>query len=332
MKKHNIDSTKGTQMLIVKDNALINASYNLDLVEQRLILLAIVEARESGKGVSASAPLVVRAANYAETFFVERQAAYWALKSASENLFARQFSYQTLSEKGNLQQHRARWVSEVIYVEREACVKLIFSPAVVPLITRLEKHFTGYEMAEVAKLKSKYSTRLYELLIAWRSAGKTPVFELEDFRGKLGLGVNEYKNMSDFKKYVLELAVKQISTHSDLSVGYEQHKKGRAISGFSFTFKQKQKAVKPLPATRDPNTPDFFVNLTDAQRHLFAHRLAQLQEAGEHAEVGESTEDFAKRLAEMLLEPAHFRTFFPLLEQLGFRHEKNEVKTKKTAI
>ena len=36
--------------LIVKDNALMNASYNLDLVEQRLILLAIVEARESGKG------------------------------------------------------------------------------------------------------------------------------------------------------------------------------------------------------------------------------------------------------------------------------------------
>ena len=27
----------------------MNASYNLDLVEQRLILLAIVEARESGK-------------------------------------------------------------------------------------------------------------------------------------------------------------------------------------------------------------------------------------------------------------------------------------------
>ena len=36
--------------LVVKDNALINASYNLDLVEQRLILLAIVEARV-GKGL-----------------------------------------------------------------------------------------------------------------------------------------------------------------------------------------------------------------------------------------------------------------------------------------
>ena len=47
--------------LIVKDNALMNASYNLDLVEQRLILLAIVEARESGKGINANDPLTVHA-------------------------------------------------------------------------------------------------------------------------------------------------------------------------------------------------------------------------------------------------------------------------------
>ena len=32
--------------LVVKDNALIEASFNLSLVEQRLMLLAIVEARE----------------------------------------------------------------------------------------------------------------------------------------------------------------------------------------------------------------------------------------------------------------------------------------------
>ena len=42
--------------LVVKDNALMNASYNLDLVEQRLILLAIIEARESGKGINANDP------------------------------------------------------------------------------------------------------------------------------------------------------------------------------------------------------------------------------------------------------------------------------------
>lgn len=37
--------------LVVKDNALINASYNLELVEQRLILLAIVEVGQVARGL-----------------------------------------------------------------------------------------------------------------------------------------------------------------------------------------------------------------------------------------------------------------------------------------
>lgn len=48
-------------VFVVKDNALVGASYKLDVVEQRLILLAIVEARESGKGINANDPLVVHA-------------------------------------------------------------------------------------------------------------------------------------------------------------------------------------------------------------------------------------------------------------------------------
>ncbi|WP_154098015.1 RepB family plasmid replication initiator protein, partial [Acinetobacter baumannii] len=37
--------------LIVKDNALISASYNLDVIEQRIILLSIIKARETGTGI-----------------------------------------------------------------------------------------------------------------------------------------------------------------------------------------------------------------------------------------------------------------------------------------
>ena len=80
--------------LIVKDNALMNASYNKDLVEQRLILLAILEARESGKGINANDPLTVHAESYINQFGVARQTAYQALKDACKDLFARQFSYQ----------------------------------------------------------------------------------------------------------------------------------------------------------------------------------------------------------------------------------------------
>ena len=40
---------------------------------------------------------------------------------------------------------------------------------------------------------------------------------------------------------VIELALKQINDHTDITATYEQHKKGRTITGFSFKFKQKKK-------------------------------------------------------------------------------------------
>ena len=75
---------------------------------------------------------------------------YQSLKDACEDLFVRQFSYQSLSEKGNVINHKSRWVSEVAYVDNEAVVRLIFSPVIVPLITRLEEQFTKYEMQQIS--------------------------------------------------------------------------------------------------------------------------------------------------------------------------------------
>ena len=305
--------------LVVKDNALINASYNLDLVEQRLILLAIVEARESGKGINANDPLTVHAESYINHFSVHRNTAYQALKDACKDLFARQFSYQEQRPKG-VANITSRWVSQIAYIDNSATVELIFAPAIIPLVTRLEEQFTSYELKQVSGLSSAYAIRLYEVLIAWRSTGKTPIIELSDFRQKLGVLEGEYSRFNNFKVRVLDPAIKQINEYTDITVKAEQHKKGRSVSGFSFKFKQKQQAKieKPVDPKRDPNTPDFFIPMTDAQRHLFAHKLSEMHEMSEYSVGTESYEDFAKRIADMLLEPEKFRTFYPLLVQAGF--------------
>lgn len=267
--------------LVVKDNALMNASYNLDLVEQRLILLAIVEARENGKGINANDPLTVHAETYINQFGVHRNTAYQALKDACKDLFARQFSYQDKTAKGNPITKISRWVSEVGYAESEALVSLIFAPAVVPLITRLEEQFTKYEIEQISGLNSAYAVRLYELLICWRSTGKTPMITLADFRKRLGILNDEYTRTDNLKARIIDLSITQINEKTDISVSYEQHKSGRNIIGFSFKFKQK--AGRKLPpqyaeqiaekaaqqATQhDASTPDFFIQLTDKQIDL----------------------------------------------------------------
>ncbi len=304
---------------VVKDNALINASYNLELVEQRIVLQAIVKARETETGFDTKTPVFIHASEYEKQYNVTKDGAYKALKDAVLSLFERQFSYREINERGNTENVRSRWVSEVRYVDAEATVKLIFSPAVASMCSRLERHFTSYDLDQIAGLSSKYAVRLYELVIAWKSTGKTPVFKLQDFRDKIGLlDENEYSTMSNFKKFVLDLAVDQINEHTDIKLTYEQHKTGRTITGFSFKFKQKVKQQK-IEQQRDPNTIDLFSKMTDAQRHLLAYKLSRLHEMSEYSVGNESYDDLAKRIAEKLLDEKFFKSVTPLFDQIDYK-------------
>ena len=306
--------------LVVKDNNLINASYSLGLVEQRLVLLAIIEARESSRGIDSETFLEIHAQHYADRFDVNVKNTYAMLSEAAQTLFNRQVTYMMIDEKRNKPEKRViRWVSGISYVEGAGVLKLRFSPEIVPLITRLEQNFTSYELEQVKSL-NVYATRLYELLVCWRSTGKTPIIEIEDFRSKIGVLPTEYKLMSDFKKRVFEPAIQQINKNTDLTVNYDQHKSGRTITGFSFNFKQKKaKSEKIVTAKRDPHTPDFFVKMTDSQRHLFATKLSEMPEMNKYSQGTESYQQFAIRIADMLLDAEKFRELYPCLEKAGYQ-------------
>jgi plasmid replication initiation protein len=264
--------------LVVKDNALINASYNLELTEQRLIMLAIINARESGQGITADSKLEIHASDYAKLFNVSIDASYKALREAVNNLFNRQFSYiAEYKRTGKTGVVRSRWVSRIFYVDDLALLEITFAPDVVPLVTRLEEHFTSYQLKQVSNLTSKYAIRLYELLIAWREVGKVPQIELSEFRNRLGLLDTEYTAMNNFKSRVLEPSIKQINEHTDITVTYEQHKKGRTITGFSFRFKQKPKLKEPKTVVeKDQNTIDMLCNMTEAQMNKYSLTLSKL--------------------------------------------------------
>ena len=246
--------------LVVKDNALINASYNLELVEQRLILLSIIEARTTGKGITANDRLTITASSYMNNFHTNRNTAYKALKDACNNLFERQFSFIEKTPKGE-KVVRTRWVSQVAYIEQQATVELVFAPNVAPLITMLEKNFTSYELDQVSSLSSKYAVRLYEIIISWRAAGKTPMFSTMELRERLGVMPDEYQKMELFKRKVLDFAVKQINDKTDISITYEQHKEGRKIVGFTFSILHKI-GSKDIPLE---NQSELFAGMTDLE-------------------------------------------------------------------
>ena len=304
--------------LIVKDNALIQASYTLDTVEQRLILLAIAEARETGHGITENSLLEVHASSYINTFNVEKHTAYTVLRDASRSLFDRYVTYHDVNPKtGKDRSFHCRWVDKIGYEPQSGIVFLRFTQDIVPLITRLEENFTKYELQQVSQLTSSYAIRLYELLIQWRSAGKTPIFDLAIFRQQLGVEAHQYKTMSNFKTYVLDFALNQVNELTDITAKYEQHKKGRSISGFSFTFKQKKNTS--AKAVKEKDLSDLFSKMSDKQRYFFANKLSELPEMGKYSEGTESFQQFAIRIAEMLRDSQKFEELFPYLQKVGFQ-------------
>ena len=200
----------------MKGNALIEASHKLNEVEQRLILLAIIKARQVGDTVEQlmNKELEIHASDYMQAFNVDRTTAYRTLKASVIGLYGAEWGYRYVNNKGNLVVRYERFTQSAEYVENEATVKFMFSYAIIPYLVELEKCFTTYEIKQIANLKSRYSMRLYEFLVQFRSTGKLRI-TLEELRFRLGLLDSEYKTMGNtFGENTHKLTIAEMPIHN----------------------------------------------------------------------------------------------------------------------
>lgn len=304
--------------LVVKDNSLIDASFNLSLVEQRLMLLAIVEAREIDK-LTPDTPIEVKATAYRDQYNIDESNAYSQLADATKQLFNRQFSYMDRFDREDCITV-ARWVNRTSYLNDRGTVILYMSSEVISMISRLEANFTQYLLEQVSDFKSKYSIRLYELLIKYRDIGNSKKYSISELREKLGLEDNEYSTMSNFKSRVLDVAVKEInkSDNTDIQIKYEQFKEGRSIS--HILFKLSKKKEKKPKSSKDQNTVDMFTGMSDKQILMFSDKLSRDDAFRNHykANVGENTEDYAERIATMLSDAFYVNEWKEYLLNVGY--------------
>ena len=300
--------------LVVKDNSLIDASFNLSLVEQRIMLMAIVEARELPK-LTFDTPIKVSVKSYIDQFKVASSTAYESLQDAVDTLFERQFSYYdpVMDER-----FKERWIYKASYIDDKGHVVMFFTPTVISMISRLYKNFTQYLIDEVSDFKSKYSVRLYELLIKYKELGSSKKYTIDELRSLLGVENTEYKTMSLFKVNVLDKAVKEINAKTDIQIKYDQFKEGRAIS--HILFKLSKKKEKKPKSSRDQNTVDMFTGLSIKQCLMFGDKLSKDIAFQNHykANIGESTEDYAERIATMLSDAFYVKEWMTYLESVGY--------------
>lgn len=311
--------------LVVKTNHLNTVLQNLSLAEIRIMQLGIVDAREKGKGLNAREPLFISAQRYSEVFDTTLENGYLRLKEASIHLLKRYFSF--VNPRNNVVS--SNWLSQVEYLENKGGIEIVFTPAVVEGITRIDgsiDFFTKYLLSNTIKFKSVYSVRLYELVSQYKNKHNktTDIFPLEIFRKQLGVEPKQYKGMSDFKKYVLDKAVSEINEHSDLIIEYCQVKSGRMITGFYFTFTIKKNANNKVKNVSNPNVPTSkelsFEKLTNKQLVRIVHSKKFIMDysnlVSPQSPVNQSSNAWIKEMVERLKSDPNKFTKRPMSEYL----------------
>ncbi len=234
--------------LVVKSNRLIEASYRLSILEQQIILLAVVRARDGKKGILKCDPALISVKDFAQTYNLSLSCGslYENVKGSVETLFER---YVTINDKdprtGSERTGKVRWISEAWYTKDDATISLVFSPSIIPYIMALQEQYTSYDIQQIGNLTSIYAVRMYELLAQFRSTGIRHL-EISKLRDMLGL-IDEYKLFTHLRQWVIEVAIKQINEHTDLKVSYKVRKTSRRITHIDFSIKEKVSAVSSRP-------------------------------------------------------------------------------------
>ncbi|WP_218563981.1 RepB family plasmid replication initiator protein [Moraxella caprae] len=232
----------------MKHNAFVEANYDLDLVANRVLLLAIINARQISDDVQTALgqEIVITAKQYMDCFGVNKSAAYEALRNGLEMLYRAEFTYNEIVAngefKGTIEKRSYRFLQGKVETDNCSYIALHFSNVVAPLVIGLQNRFTAYEIEQIGKLQSKYALRLYELAISKKGLGKKFTITLLELRKKLGVLPDEFERMDNFKRKVLDKSVNEINKHTDIVLSYEQEKEGRSIVGFIFSFEFKDGA------------------------------------------------------------------------------------------
>ena len=149
-----------------------------------------------------------------------------------------------------------RWIEKPYIDEKSGTIEIIFDKDMKPYLLELRQNFTQFELSYVLLFKSKYTIRLYELLESYHYHKLEPLektFNIEEL--KKILDCENYKAFIDFRKNVIDKAIKEINENTLYNIEYELTKEVRKFT--EITFKLNKKEVIEQLKIQDKNNLKF---------------------------------------------------------------------------
>lgn len=165
-----------------------------------------------------------------------------AIKEAFKGLISTVIEWNLIDDQTGLENWTASSILASVSLEGPLCYyaystrmkQLLHSPSM----------FGKIDLVIQSRFRSSYGLALYENCIRYRGLPQTKWFEIDLFKKLMGVPTGKYDIFRDFKRRVLDKAVEEVNTYSDLVIESEVLKEGRKVLKVRFKLKERAKKTR----------------------------------------------------------------------------------------
>lgn len=200
---------------IWQDNVLTNARYEMTEAEKNILYMVVASVRAEDSPTKMYQVSVKEMAQVCGS----KELMLEAYKQATEKLIGRVFT--TTLENGDILQ--ASFIASALYKKGTGIIEIELSQKVRPYYVDLHKKYTKIQLAAAISLNSAYAKRIYEVLCMYKNMpDKSFRRDLLDLKKMLGViniktGKDKYPIWTQFKRDVIDVAIREINGHTDLT-------------------------------------------------------------------------------------------------------------------
>lgn len=233
---HRKELTLDTNNYVVMANdMMIHSASNLSLNELKLLRFIIMQTKKDDRELY---EFEVSVKELAELFEVNIKTndMYKRLQTMTKHIMQEVIYIGDNTKNKWIMFH---WVDVCRYDNGKVTIKI--SDELKPFLTELRGNFARYQLSEIITFKSTYAIRLYEIINGYLNENNLPhadvaieiSISVEELR-KATDTINKFVRPYDFKRKVIDTAVKEINGKSKYHVTATPYTRGKAIIGFEF--------------------------------------------------------------------------------------------------
>lgn len=231
-KSRELEIKKQRSYKVVKANEIVQkARYDLNITELKMLAFIISKIKPGDTELQEHAFSIKDFCQICGIDYTSGKN-YERVKTLLKGL--RDKSFWVMDENGH--EVLVGWLQKARVSKGSGVIKVRLDEDLHKYLIGIINNRTQYEFLSTLPMKSEYSFRIYELLKSYAFTGKHE-FYTEDLKRQLM--AEHYKNFKDFRRFVIERAIKEINLYTDLEVSWEPEYYGRKVEKVIFHIRQR---------------------------------------------------------------------------------------------